>query len=311
MAGERGFKMSDITGTQFGAKIDADGTTLEKTSDVFSIKNQGVKLDQLDFDIVISQAKTLLKVFMLESSESLISFDARVGDIFTDADGLYDTIDTGNTTSTFDTDHYVNADAVDTDATEYDEIGGSWILAKTYDYTANNIKLNTTITADLKAEATEKCVAKFKITYADDTNEETAEQNTESTSYVGKTFTFTNSGSKLVKRVQLYMVGGNIGTKHIYAKDIDQTYPQESLIQTALLTTTTDDITGMMVIVNTADPTNITGVSVSADNGSTWTAGDIDEKIVPSVLGKNPKVKITQDSPTGENTYGFMVVLWH
>lgn len=316
-----------------GGGISVDNSTLE-------LNTSGQAKISANYQAYISallenNIKQAVKILFLEVAASVSSQDYTdlFADVFSDSNGNKNTIDTGNTTATFGSSEYVNTDG-SSDSANNHGVNMTLNSSETTPYgfkitmggSNKNLKsvtkhANTTATQCRLENASHSLIA--TATFSGDTATFSPVQAlTASTSYYITTISESHNVQKLSSGVSYpinttdcsFVTGYNGGDAAgaIYAFtgitfEGSSTYATK-IIQSSVIATPSDNISGVMVIAD-GDVTGITA-SVSANGGTNWTTGAIGEVITPTVTGKSLKVRIYLNGNTCIAAQGYGVALW-
>jgi len=242
------------------ALYSSDGSSYSvMETDTSPLQNQ---LLEMDLNILINS---------VASSSTLNDWETMFVDIFSDADGTSNTIDTGNTTAIFDTNKYINTEIV-LDANEDTELttqSDTFILQKTFSaintyikHGKNEIKTNYNGVT---------CYCKYIFTYDDESTAEVI-MTENGTSYVEKEYLNPNL-DKIVTEINVYhrLKTGEV-SRMVYLK-LDKIYEcviDDLIIQTNAITCTTAQTSHQVYCHNATAGTGAITYDISFDNGSTW-----------------------------------------
>lgn len=274
-----------------------------------------------------TNARQALQILFLDIASSVTpqGVDDAVAEVFSDASGNLNLIDTGNTTSVFETNKYTGGNAnalhgVTMGATSAETISHGFKITVG---ASNKTLISITKHASTTSTQAHLCNASTTIidtaTFIGNTATfGTPQTLTAGTSYYiltkaevhtiqkassGVTYPITGIGFDFVAGYN----GGDISSA-IYALTGITVQGTNGVIQSTLLKTTSDNISGVIVI-NDGDTAGVT-VSVSANNGTDYTTGNLNEIITPSVTGTQLKIKLHQTAGLANDSYGFGVGLW-
>ncbi len=348
--------MGDVT--VIPTTADVDGVTLEKTAGIINIKAGGVGdlqvssiseakllLNRNTTVLSLAQAKQAIKILLLEADGTVSSqdYDDVFADVFEDANGYNNTINTGGSTAVFKTatKEYRNEalGAGDDDASgtidgETDIPDADWWGEK-ITVGAADIRINTVT----KYHTTGANATECKIVTATGTLVESVSFSTDTATFSTNILTAATSYFVLIKGTPTWYLGikaasypynrtnlnfvangrqtngagtpgeGTTNCQGVISINSSTTGYASKLIQTAALTTTASNISHIMVVAE-GDTANI-DVDVSADNGAHYqTAQALNTKIAIADVGTQPMVKINVKGTAQKNCQGYAVVLW-
>lgn len=258
----------------------SDGTSYELVADVDLTYIDSQNLEQ-DINILINSAS---------ASSTLNDYDDMFLDIFSDSNGFSNTINTGNTTSTFVTDEYLNGGYVNEAHGVTFANNGDWVNEAGFSFRSNKAQVLKSVTKNTNCTAT-------KCTLKDNAGTDIVEVD-----FVGNVATFTTSNTLNATtnyRLECHKAGAsytyqyanatfpynktNINylndsrdgvaydTKILNIESIETgSVPADSLVQTSAQTITADPLGHQLYCNHTLAGTGAITYDISFDGGTTF-----------------------------------------
>ena len=255
-----------------------------------------------DFVIKATQQNMLnIKRNSIASGSNLNDYDEALVDIFTDSDGIDNTIDTGNTDARFNTDRYENKkSSTKQNLTSGDYYHTTATVIKTFNNINGLVEQVTNILGGSWHNATGYCYMRF---YYDDATDDVSSTQSE-TDYNGISKTYVNPNpNKTVTQIEVYVWTSN-GSNRVLERNtsFDYNYNDDCIVQTNALSIIADPV-GVQIFCTNATTGN---GSVDFDfkiGSNNWQTGNaLNEKIVNSDTGSTITLKLNLNGSGAGNT---------
>lgn len=265
--------------------------------------------------ITVLQGKIQIIKLCENASISDFDYDNAMVDIFSDSTGYNDTVDTGNTTGTYNSDEEnyraIETDASETNSTETSTSNTSWTLVKTI--TLSSAKRVTKHENETKSDGT-TYYAKVLFEYDDSTSEYSNQIGGSNTTYLTKTYTNPHP-DKGVTAIKVYLQVGSGGTAY-ESNDQVYAYTYASGVVQTISKTFDFNINNACVVAWATIPSNTSiTVDISTDGGSTWDVTGQNLNSIVALDNDNTDLVIkfnlnTTNSAYTPRLYGYGVQLW-
>ena len=272
--------------------------------------------------VTLTPLETALNVLELQAATAITPgvYQGLHMDVFSDADGFLDTIDTAETTAIYNiTDEtYVNGAAaeflsVQDDAANVVSYGeGTYYLKKTFDNLNYKVSKGTN-----ELDCSPSCPSgncKY-IFYYDDESNESVINSTTSDSYVPKTYT-NPEPTKTVTKIEVWLAEG--GSSGAFYEHLDKVYAlpdiENRIVQTDPITITTG-VTNFQVVAHRQSTTGTGTVTadVSFNNGTNYQTVPVNTNSTVENSGTEMIVKLNLNAGASAGTAeakGWGIQLW-